>query len=74
MSRPFKHCWIITIINIITISLIIIVLNIIFYYPHHLMLGGDGPHGGGKVVICISFEVFVQMERQASIKGVNHFA
>jgi len=38
------------------------------------MLGEDGPHGGGKVVICISFEVFVQMESQASIKGVNHFA
>ena len=43
-------------------------------HPHQLILGRDGPHGGGKVVICISFEVFVQMESQASIKGVNHFA
>ena len=33
------------------------------YYPRH---SHHGPHGGGKVVICISFEVFVQMERRQS--------
>ena len=36
------------------------------FHPHKLMLGGDWPHGGGKVVICISFEVFVRMERRQS--------
>ena len=32
----------------------------------HITLGGDGPHRVGKVVICISFEVFVQVERRQS--------